>query len=275
MHAFAKHPSGSRPGAPGARLPSDVVELDPAAPKPDGPACLRAQAANPGNQGAAAPHGDLQQTLPANDPGPHGGPVPPERPTGPRHREEGTNRGTPGEGPQPREVARAEGGPATAGRGEDGTALREARGHTDPIGARQVGEERRCPRGVCALMGLGRGAGAPVDQGDPPPKAQPGGGPARPRTVHAQTKPALSRVRKAKKLPGPSGRRATPGATSSAGLCPARRPAAFLASTAPHQGMGLRSAPWAAPAHPRAAARAHGRSPAASPRSQVVRRTPP
>ena len=76
VHAFAKHPSGSRPGAPGARLPSDVVELDPAAPKPDGPACLRAQVVDPGNQGAAAPRGDLQQTLPASDPGSHGGPEP-------------------------------------------------------------------------------------------------------------------------------------------------------------------------------------------------------
>ena len=47
VHAFAKHPSGSRPGAPGARLPSDVVELDPAVPRPDGPACPRAQAPRP------------------------------------------------------------------------------------------------------------------------------------------------------------------------------------------------------------------------------------
>ena len=48
VHAFAKHPSGSRPGAPGARLPSDVVVLDPAVPRPDGPACSRAQPPGPG-----------------------------------------------------------------------------------------------------------------------------------------------------------------------------------------------------------------------------------
>ena len=44
VHAFAKHPSGSRPGAPGARLPSDRLVLDPSAPKPPGPAVPQAQA---------------------------------------------------------------------------------------------------------------------------------------------------------------------------------------------------------------------------------------
>ena len=43
VHAFAKHPSGSRPGAPGARLPSDLLELDPTAPRPPGPANVRAR----------------------------------------------------------------------------------------------------------------------------------------------------------------------------------------------------------------------------------------
>ena len=75
VHAFAKHPSGSRPGAPGARLPSDVVELDPAAPRPEGPACLRAQAADPGDRGAVTPRADGRQALPAIDQGPHGGPA--------------------------------------------------------------------------------------------------------------------------------------------------------------------------------------------------------
>ena len=205
VHAFAKHPSGSRPGAPGARLPSDVVELDPAAPRPDGPACLRAQAADPGDRGAVVPRDDMHQTLPASDPESHGGPVPPVRPTGPPHRSEGTNRGTPEEDPPPQQADRTEGSPAGAGSGKGGTAQHEARGNTAPSGARQVGEGRGCPGDVCALLGLGRGAGAPVDQGSPPPKAEPGGGPARPRTVHAQTKPALSRARKARKLPEPSG----------------------------------------------------------------------
>ena len=41
VHAFAKHPPGSRPGAPGARLPSDVFVFDPSVPKPSGPATPR------------------------------------------------------------------------------------------------------------------------------------------------------------------------------------------------------------------------------------------
>ena len=44
VHAFAKNPSGSRPEAPGARLPSDRLVLDPTAPKPPGPAVPQAQA---------------------------------------------------------------------------------------------------------------------------------------------------------------------------------------------------------------------------------------
>ena len=43
VHAFVKHPSGSRPGAPGARLPSDQLILDPSVPKPPGPAAPQAQ----------------------------------------------------------------------------------------------------------------------------------------------------------------------------------------------------------------------------------------
>ena len=36
-HAFAKHPSGSRPRAPGVRFPSDVLVFDPCVPRPQGP----------------------------------------------------------------------------------------------------------------------------------------------------------------------------------------------------------------------------------------------
>lgn len=43
VHAFAKHPSGSRPGAPGARLPSDRLVLDPSVLRPLGPAAPQAQ----------------------------------------------------------------------------------------------------------------------------------------------------------------------------------------------------------------------------------------
>ena len=43
VHAFAKHPSGSLPGAPGARLPSDRPVLDPSELRPLGPAAPHAQ----------------------------------------------------------------------------------------------------------------------------------------------------------------------------------------------------------------------------------------
>ena len=51
VHAFAKHPSGSRPGAPGARLPSDRLVLDPSVPKPPGPAAPQVQAEAPAESG--------------------------------------------------------------------------------------------------------------------------------------------------------------------------------------------------------------------------------
>ena len=168
------------------------MELDPAAPRPEGPARLRAQAADPGDRGAEAPRADGRQALPASDPQPHGGPVPSVRSTGPPHRDGGMNRGTPEEDPPPQQAGRAEGSPTGAGNGKGGIAQHEARGDTAPSSARQTSEGRGRPGDVCALLGIGPGAGAPVRQGDPPPEAQPGGGPARARTVHAQTKPALS-----------------------------------------------------------------------------------
>ena len=49
VHAFAKHPSGSRPGAGalGARLPSDQLVLDPSVPRPPGLAAPQVQADAP------------------------------------------------------------------------------------------------------------------------------------------------------------------------------------------------------------------------------------
>ena len=64
VHAFAKHPSGSRPGAPGARLPSDVLFFDPSVPRPPGPAIPQAQGGAPESPGGATqeqgPQGDHQ-----------------------------------------------------------------------------------------------------------------------------------------------------------------------------------------------------------------------
>ena len=69
VHAFAKHPSRSRPGAPGIRLPSDVVSLDPQAPKPPGPATPQAQADHLGSQAGGPRAGAPQQEMQAGDPG--------------------------------------------------------------------------------------------------------------------------------------------------------------------------------------------------------------
>ena len=68
VHAFAKHPSGSKPGAPGSRLPSDVVTLDPSAPRPAGPAYPRAQENDPGDQGATTPDGGPRRAMLAGRP---------------------------------------------------------------------------------------------------------------------------------------------------------------------------------------------------------------
>ena len=68
VHAFAKHPSGSRPGAPGARLPSDVITLDPHAPRPVGPANPQAQDVIPVEQVGGPRGDDPQQGLAAGDP---------------------------------------------------------------------------------------------------------------------------------------------------------------------------------------------------------------
>ena len=57
VHAFARHPSRSRLGAPRARPPNDALVLDPHVPKPPGPANTRAQKEAPGPVGL---RGDLQ-----------------------------------------------------------------------------------------------------------------------------------------------------------------------------------------------------------------------
>ena len=210
VHAFAKHPSGSKPGAPGARLPSDVVVLDPGAPKPAGPACFRAQGNDLGNQGAEAPEGGPRRTLPAGDPRSRDGSEPPVRPMSPRHDEDEADRGTREGNPRPHRIAQAERSPG----GQDPTTTRhretnnpqdEAHGHMDPGGTRQAGERGGGPRDVCSLLGLGLGAGAPMGLGNSPPMAGPEGGAVRPKAGHAQKKPALRRARKTKRLPEPSG----------------------------------------------------------------------
>ena len=208
-HAFAKHPSGSRPGASGARLPSDVVVLDPNAPRPAGPACLRTQGNDP-SQGAVAPDGGPRHALPAGDPGFRDGSEPHKQPRSLRQGENETDRGARGGGPRPPGVAPAE---RSLG-GQDPTAARDREIHTpqdvahsqvSPIETRQEGECGGGPRDVRSLLGLGPGAGAPMGPGRPPPMAGSEGGPVRPKAKRAPQKPAQHRARKTKRLPEPSG----------------------------------------------------------------------
>ena len=171
VHAFAKHPSGSRPGAPGARLPSDVVVLGPSAPKPAGPACFKAQGNDLGNQGAVAPEGGPRRTLPAGDPRSRDGSEHPVRPMSPRHDEDEADRGTREGNPRPQGVAQAERSPG----GQDPTATRhretnnpqeEAHGHMHgprwyPPGWRVWWGPQRC----MLFAGPGAGGGGPDGPG--------------------------------------------------------------------------------------------------------------
>ena len=74
VHAFAKHPSGSRPGAPGARLPSDVLVFDPSVPRPPRPANPQAQEGPPEatggvpqEQGRMGVHQRAESQVPAGE----------------------------------------------------------------------------------------------------------------------------------------------------------------------------------------------------------------
>ena len=235
-HAFAKHPSGSRLGAPGARLPSDVVVLDPGAPKPAGPACLRAQGNDLGNQGAVAPEGGPQRTLPAGDPRSRDGSELPVRPMSLRHDEDEADRGTREGNPRPQGVAQAERSP----RGQDPTATRhrdtndpqdEVHGHVDPGDTRQAGECGGGPRDVCSLLGLGPGRGPRRARETHRPRLGLKGGPCDPRPSMPRRSPPFIGPAKPR---GCLSRRGTPVATSSAGSCPALRLAALARSAAPH-----------------------------------------
>ena len=143
VHAFAKHPSGSRPGAPGARLPSDLLELDPTAPRPPGPANVRAreqEATGSGGRSQEVPPGHRVQGGAAGAPDVVSAlPIPPD----------------PGCGPA-QSVGRDDPGPPEA--------------HVETTGSPEQGPVRgpvpegERPRGLRALLGLGPGAGAPVAQ---------------------------------------------------------------------------------------------------------------
>ena len=143
VHAFAKHPSGSRPGAPGARLPNDLLALDPGAPRPLGPAGAQAREEEASGAGGRAQegtqaHGGQGELAPA-----------PEEELAP-HIPSGPGPGT------TQEVNLRDPGPVNAGPG-DAESLPQG---PPPDAAPGAGR----PQGLRALLGLGPGVGVPAAQ---------------------------------------------------------------------------------------------------------------
>ena len=145
VHAFAKHPSGSRPGAPGARLPSDLLDLDPTAPRPLGPASAQAR-----EEEASGAGGRAQDDTQARDgegelaPAPEGELAPPIP-------------GGPGPGAT-QEVNLGDPGSANAGPGAAEPLLQGPPLDAAPGAGR--------PQGLRALLGLEPSVGAPAAQQD-------------------------------------------------------------------------------------------------------------
>ena len=196
MHAFAKHPSGSRPGAPGTRLPSDVLVFDPRVPRPPGPANPQAQegasearGGAPQEQGPLGGHQGAESQVPAGEqglPAPLVGHEP--RMAVQARRPQGE---APSE-PEPEAVGLLPRSPGEGGGPEGGKAA--------PTGA----------QGIRAFLGLG------------PSQAPPG---ARQKVVKASKagKPARA---KAKRIPRRSASQQSPGAKSQEG--PSGSPACHI-----------------------------------------------
>ena len=174
LHAFTRHPSSSRPGAPGARLPSDVITLDPHAPKPAGPAYPKAQEGGPEGQDGGTPRGGPHELMVADDPGRLGVVGPP----GPPGR---SGQGGPGPGheaqsgcPRPPEGTSTGGtpgghGPTSAQDQEVLAPLDLGHDQVSPSGSGQEGERGGRPRDVRFLLGLGPETGVPNGLAGAPP----------------------------------------------------------------------------------------------------------
>ena len=193
VHAFAKHPSGSRPGAPGARLPSDRLVLDHNVPKPPSPAAPQVQAEAPSGSerrpqeedpnarhpSAGAPARAEQAAAPeAEEPSGHG-------PTGPPHSAQDDAHG----GPKP------EAGDPIPG------VLQEQQG----LGGAHTCNEDGRPRDTRALLGLGPGSAHPRCLPGAVVKAGKAGKPAKSKAKQAPGGPASQRARKSASLQEPSG----------------------------------------------------------------------
>ena len=190
VHAFAKHPSGSHPGAPGARFPSDRLVLDPSAPKPPGPAVPQAQADAQAVLGGTPREEDPFAGRPnANAPTRAGlrAPPTPEGPSGPdaaglaRSTQDGAHGG-----PRP-----GAGGPPPSG----SQMQQSLRGALATDGG---------PQGIRAFLALGPG-GAQPDGLPGAVKRSRTGKPAKTKSKRAPNRTASQQGRKSSSLQAPSG----------------------------------------------------------------------
>ena len=191
VHAFAKHPSGSRPGAPGVRLPSDRLVLDPSAPKPLGPAIPQAQADAPADLGGGLQEEDPLAGHPgASAPARAGRIILPEP-----------------EGPVGHDAA----GPACSARDEAHGGPRPGAGGSLPGGLQEqqgLGDARTTdggPQGIRAFLGLAPGRAQPDGQPGGAMKAGKAGKPAKAKAKRAPNGPASQRARKPSFLQALSG----------------------------------------------------------------------
>ena len=210
VHAFAKHLSGSRPGAPGARLPSDVVTLDPRAPKPPGPANPQAQAEHLGSQEGGPRASAPQQEMQAENPG-HTDALGNLEPPGIDGQEESIPAHEAQNG-SPRQPAGVPAGgdpggdkPTRARHRQVTNPLGPGHDHASPGGSVHEGGRDGTPQNVRALLGLRPKGNAP----NSPRGALPGVGKCRkPPKPEAKRSPGgllARKPRRPKALPEPSG----------------------------------------------------------------------
>ena len=206
----SRDPSGSRLGAPGARLPSDVITLDPHAPRPAGPAYPQAQGGIPGSREGGTRGGDPQQQLVAGDPGHVNALGSFEPPGKARQRDSGPAHNAQSGGPrQPGDVSTGgdPGGhdPASARAQDVHGPLGLERDQASPSESGQGGGRGGRPRDVRSLLGLGPTGSVPDSPRGAPPKVGKTGRPAQPKAKRAPRGSADQRTRKPRSLPGPSG----------------------------------------------------------------------
>ena len=191
MHAFAKHPSGSRLGAPGARLPSDRLVLDPNAPKPPGPAIPQAQAGAPADLGGGPQEEDPHAGHPSASTPARAGQITPPEPEGPV----GHDAAVPACSAQDE----AHGGPKPEAGGSMPNCLQEQQG----LGDARITDGG--PQGIRVFLVLAPSRAQADGQPGAAMKAAKTGKPAKAKAKRAPNGPASQRARKSASLRAPSG----------------------------------------------------------------------